>query len=452
MPALRKLILWLIICKSMKVYSFSHGGINFDDPTAPLWTSYKTAFLPNFAVIPLVQFSENRVHPVVSVGDTVSEGMLIGRRGGKGSSNVHATVPGRVVRMVSWQAAESYTNKAVVLRTGGAFDKLGKPERVHGWDKLSAQELLALIAEYGIVEMDGTGAPLNDVLSALPANLNFSLVVNCVFDDPWLVADYVLCKERLSAVVEGAVMVQRAVGAQRILYVVSHHKKKLLADLQQEAENYDVSSFFVSVCSTYPQRNRWLLELVLRDFEKKEYVQLDNLLIQGPATLAAVHDAVKLRKPILDRYIAVGGTAVRSPAVLKVRIGTMFEEVFEQCGGFVDDPLRIATGSPLHGRKVITLHEPVTKNTTAVFALLKKQIGVTSVKTCISCGDCRSVCPARLDPERLFKSISGAKQERSASRIIECLGCGCCEVVCPSRLPLSTILGAWNNAKNNNGE
>ncbi|MDR2150308.1 MAG: RnfABCDGE type electron transport complex subunit C [Spirochaetaceae bacterium] len=431
----------------MKVYSFPHGGIDFDDPTAPVWTSSKTAFLPNFAVIPLVQFSENRVQPVVAVGDTVTEGMLIGRRHGPGSSNIHATVPGRVVRIVSWQAAESYVNQAIVLRTGGSFDKLGKPEQVFKWDMLSPQELHELITEYGIVEMDGTGLPLSDALSALPKEGNLSVIVNCVFDDPWLVADYVLCKERLSAVVEGALIIQKITGANQIVYVISHTQKQLLALFQQETNQYVVPSFFVQVRAKYPQRNRRQLDLVLKIFEKEENIHLDTLFIQGPSTLAAVHDAVKLRKPILDRYVAVGGSAVQNPSVLKVRIGTMFEEVFDQCGGFIDDPIRIATGSPLRGRKVVNLNEPITKNTTAVFALLKKQVGVTSVRTCISCGECRSVCPVRLDPERLFKSIRGAKQEKAASRIAECLGCGCCEVVCPSRLPLSTILGAWNKAK-----
>jgi electron transport complex protein RnfC len=431
----------------MKVYSFPHGGIQFDDPTAPSRESTTIAFLPCFSVIPIIQYTENRVDPVVSVGDTVYEGMLIGKRQGVGTANVHATVPGRVVRAVSWQV-ESHTNEALVIRMEGRFDKLGRPKQVFPWNKLYPEELQQIITDYGIVEMEGTGMPLIDVLNALPArtdNNPLTVVVRCVFDDPWLAADYAVCRERLKAVIEGALILQKAAGAAQIVYAISHKDKKLADAFRTEVGSFEVPAFFAMVSSLYPQRNRRELELVLRDFEKKENLHLGHLLVQGPSTLAALYDAVKLHHPILDRYVAVGGSAVRRPSVLKVRIGTMFEEVFASCGGFSDEPARVATGSPIMGRRVSNLDEPITKTTTAVFALLKKQVGSTAIRSCISCGECQSVCPVELDPERLYKAIKGLQPGRVIGKIAECHGCGCCELVCPSRLPLSTTISTWNH-------
>jgi electron transport complex protein RnfC len=325
---------------------------------------------------------------------------------------------------------------------GGEFEKLGKQDPRFPWEELSPIALQQIIAEYGIVEMEGSGRPIADMLASLPSHsekIPYTLVVRCVFDDPWLVADYILCQERLKAVVEGSVMIGRAVQARHILYAVSHREKLLGNRLLEEAANYDISASLVLVGSRYPQKNQRELELVLRNYEKKESRELGDLFILGPATLAAVHDAVKLQKPILDRYVAVGGSAVKTPQVMKVRIGTRLNDVFDECGGFVGEPKRIVIGSPLAGRQVLDLDEPVTKTSYAVFALLEGQIGGTVMRRCIGCGECRIVCPVELDPEALYKQIKVQKTSGS-SQAKECHGCGCCDLVCPSRLPLSTVI------------
>jgi electron transport complex protein RnfC len=121
---------------------------------------------------------------------------------------------------------------------------------------------------------------------------------------------------------------------------------------------------------------------------------------------------------------------------MRARIGKRLGELFDECGGFIANPSRIALGSPLAGKTVTSLNEPVTKTSFAVFAMLKAQVGDYLQRDCISCGECRNVCPVGLDPEELYKRISnldnGAEQN--------CHGCGCCEVVCPSHLPLSDVI------------
>jgi electron transport complex protein RnfC len=126
---------------------------------------------------------------------------------------------------------------------------------------------------------------------------------------------------------------------------------------------------------------------------------------------------------------------------MKVRIGTRIGEVFAECGGFTEKPRRIATGSPLLGRQVLNLDEPVVKTSFAVFAILENQSGISAPQNCIGCGDCRMVCPVGLDPEELFKKIEGGNSRSPVGdRARECHGCGCCDVVCPSRLPLSSVI------------
>ncbi|MDR2535593.1 MAG: SLBB domain-containing protein [Treponema sp.] len=428
----------------MKVYKFPQGGITFEDSTVPPKTPGVVAFLPVLSVIPLIQHTGGKASPVVAPGDRVREGMLIARAQGLGSANVHASVPGEVVRTVSWETPEGITNEGLVIRLGGGFEKLGKEEKIFHWEELMPFALQQLIAEYGVVEMEGSGQPLAEFLGAIHSRNSdagtVALVVRCVFDDPWLAADYVLCQERLKAVVEGSVIICRSVQINRIVYAVSYREKALGNMLLEEAGNYGIPASLMLTETRYPQKNRRELELALRNYEKSEGLSLGSFLIIGPATLAAVHDAIKLKKPIVDRYIAVGGSAVKNPQVLRARIGTRLRDLFDECGGFVEEPQRIILGSPLSGRQVTDLDEPIVKTSYAAAALLEKQIGGTVMRNCIGCGECRLVCPVALDPEALYKEIKRLQSEATGLIAAECHGCGCCDLVCPSRLPLSTVI------------
>ena len=137
----------------MKVYSFPRGGLFYYDPTVPPKTSSVVAFLPTLSVIPLAHHPGWRVFPLVSVGDQVREWMLIGRSSGPGSANIHATVPGRVIRKVSWRDSEGHVNEGLVIRTEGSFERLGKREELFSWTGMHPYDLQRLISDYGVVEM-----------------------------------------------------------------------------------------------------------------------------------------------------------------------------------------------------------------------------------------------------------------------------------------------------------
>lgn len=430
-----------------KVYSFPRGGISYEDSSVPPRGSCATAFLPSLSVIPLIQHTGGRAFPIVSVGDMLKEGMLVGRGQGPGSANIHATVPGRVIRLVTWKNSGGQVQEGLLVRMEGSFEKLGKREEIFSWEGMLPYDIQRTIAEYGVVEMEGGGKPVSDIISSFrSAPEPITLVVRCVFDDPWLASDYALCRDRARAIAEGAVITARTCRVSRIIFAISGAEKELGDDFLAAGSKWGIPAAVVLVGSMYPQRNHRELELVLRNYSRREGIELGSLFILGPATLAAVFDAVKMRKPILDRYVTVGGTAVRKPQVMKVRIGTRVGEVFAECGGFSGSPKKIAMGSPLLGRPILDLDEPIVKTSYAIFALLEggRQC---SQESCISCGECRNVCPVGLDPEELYKRTlvearGDVLRDSPPGRAAECHGCGCCELVCPSRLPLSTAITA----------
>ena len=424
----------------MKIYSFPRGGFTYDDPTAPSKGAAVNALLPVLSVISL-GYSKGRGYPVVSVGEIVKEGKLIGKAAGMTSYadkiNVHATVPGKVIRKISWKDGNNLDNDALIIKMEGAFEKLGRKEEVFPWLGLSGYDLQRIIYDHGIVEMENSGRLLSEMISsARRDNDKLTLVVRCIFDDPWLVADYALCHDRMKAVMEGTAIIAKACfKVSQVIFAVSHNVKELGQMLLSAAgDNFSCPVLLVYTGSRYPQRNSVELEAALRIYEKKEGIELGSLLILGPSVLAAAYDAVVYKKPILDRYVAVGGSAVKHPQIMKVRVGTRIKEVIEQCGNFVVKPERIVTGSPLSGREVVYLDEPVGKSCYAIAAMSKYQAAIHEPQNCINCGECRAVCPIGLDPQNIYKRIMSLEIDNVGAT--GCHGCGCCKIVCPSALPL----------------
>jgi electron transport complex protein RnfC len=140
------------------------------------------------------------------------------------------------------------------------------------------------------------------------------------------------------------------------------------------------------------------------------------------------------KKPVLERYVAVGGAAVRNPQIMKVRIGTRIIELIEQCGGFKETPQKIIYGSPLSGKEIMYTDEPVGKTCYAIVAMTKSQAASVEQQNCINCYECRVVCPVGLDPQNIHKRIKALEIDNAEAT--GCYGCGCCKIVCPSSLPL----------------
>jgi len=420
----------------MKVYSFPHGGLVYDDPSAPQKNSVVNAFLPALSVIPL-GYNNKKAYPVVSPGEYVKEGMLIGRASGSGTGtvNAHATVPGRVMKKISWNDSDNLSNEALVIKMEGSFEKLGRKGEIFPWNNMNGYDIQKVISEYGVIEMENYGKPLAEMISLARKEEKLTLVIRCIFDDPWLVADYALCRERLNAVIEGASIVAKAcIKVSQIIIAISHTEKELGQMLLSEAGKIKLPSSMVLTSSRYPQRSKRELELALRIYEKKENLKFGTFLILGPAVLAAAFDAVVYKKPVLERYVAVGGSAVKKPQIMKVRIGTRIGELIEQCGGFSVKPERIVTGSPISGKEVKYLDEPVVKTCYAIAAMSASQTALHKPQNCINCGECRTVCPVGLDPQYIYKRIKVEQINNGLSN--GCQGCGCCKIVCPSALPL----------------
>jgi electron transport complex protein RnfC len=135
--------------------------------------------------------------------------------------------------------------------------------------------------------------------------------------------------------------------------------------------------------------------------------------------------------------ITVTGPIIRSPKNLRVRIGTLFGDVVQQCGGTTEEPGKLIMGGPMMGLAQASHEVPVIKGTSSILGLPADQSIIPDSQACIGCARCVDTCPMKLVPTDLGKLIQRSRfQEAERLGVMDCMECGCCSYVCPSKINL----------------
>jgi electron transport complex protein RnfC len=135
--------------------------------------------------------------------------------------------------------------------------------------------------------------------------------------------------------------------------------------------------------------------------------------------------------------VTVTGSGVVEPKNVLARIGTTFEDLVNFCGGMREGVGKIISGGPMMGVAQYSLEASVTKGTSGVVLLDRREIPQFVGDACIRCGRCLTVCPMRLNPSALSIFVERmAFEEAGEYDVLDCIECGCCAYVCPSRRPL----------------
>jgi len=160
--------------------------------------------------------------------------------------------------------------------------------------------------------------------------------------------------------------------------------------------------------------------------------------VNNVGTAASIHDALACGKPVIERVVTISGEGIKEPKNLRVRIGTPFADLIEQCGGMIGGGEKaVLAGGPMMGIAQTNLDVPVVKGTSGITVLRADTVKPLEYRACIRCAACVEACPMSLMPYRIadqgrlfmcadFKAWGGP----------DCIECGCCSFVCPSKRPL----------------
>lgn len=424
--------------KSLK--TFPMGGIHpcdYKDLTNKL--SVKNGAIKNIFIVPLSQHIGAPAECIVNPGDEVKEGMLIGKASGFVSANIHSPAPGTVKEITEIYLANGMKSKAIVIETSGTFEKLGKTTVKSDWSNLTSKEIQDKIFENGIVGLGGATFP-SHVKYAIPEEAKVeSLIINGVECEPYLTADYRLMLEKTEEIFEGIRILDKVLTPEKIYVGIEDNKPEAIEAMERQAAKEGGRVEIVPLALKYPQGDeKQLIKAVLGKEVPSGKIPISiGAVVSNVGSVYAIYEAVALDNPLIERVITVSGGGIKNPANLKVRIGTKVGDVIEDCGGFSDDTVKLIMGGPMMGFTLCSLDTPVTKGTSGILALTKKELGKSCETACLGCGKCITVCPLSLMPTTLYKKIShGFYEDALAINLMDCKECGCCAFVCPANIPL----------------
>ncbi len=422
----------------MKLKSFPKGGIH---PPHRKNSSYSpddlNASLPSIATIPLSQHIGAPSKCIVKVGDTVNEEDLIGEASGFVSSNIHTSIPGEVIEIKDLFLPNGRVCPAVVIETKGEFSRIGKSLEIYPWDDIEKEKLIEIIKDSGIVGLGGATFPTHVKLT-LPEGFELeNLIINAAECEPYLSSDHVLMLEFSREITTGLKILKKILEPKNI-YVGMEVNKKDAGDLLTKTfkeENLDAS--VVLLKNKYPQgaEKNLIKAIIGKEIPSGKLPLSVGVINVNVSTVYAIYEAVCLKRPLVERFVTVGGGAVKNPGVYRVRVGTSVRSLIEECGGFTEEPEKVIFGGPMMGFTVFDLDVPVTKGTSGILALTKKEVNSARTTNCLKCGRCVDGCPMGLVPSKLFKLIDhNLCDEAVENGLNDCVECGSCAYNCPAHL------------------
>lgn len=400
----------------------------------------RAATVPQRAYIPLSQHIGAPCAPVVVVGDKVKKGQRIGEGKGFVSAPVHASISGEVVAIELKEHPGGSFVPCIVIENDGLdeWDPAIRPAATP--DSLSAEEIRRIVFDAGIVGLGGATFPSHVKYSPVDGKKVEAVILNGVECEPFITADHRLMLERADRIVAGLRYIMRSVDCSRGVIAIEDNKMDAVAVMVQAVNAAQMPGIRVEVLKEkYPQGSE--KQLIYACTGKQVPVGALPLavgvIVNNVGTAAAIADAVENGIPLIERYVTVSGTGIARPANFRVRVGTLFRDLIEECGGYVGQTEKIIAGGPMMGKTVFSDSLPVVKGSSGIVVLQQIAESTAPEYPCVRCAKCIDVCPAFLEPTSLVKQARrSAWDDTEDGNVMSCIECGSCVYSCPARIQL----------------
>lgn len=388
-------------------------------------------------VIPMLEHIGTPCEPLVTKGEHVYVGTLIGDSTAFLSAPIHSSVSGTVRDIVSVTLPGGRTCSAIEIESDGLYEKdpSVKPPVVN-----SPEELIAALRASGLVGLGGAGFPAHAKLASAKGREIDTLLINCAECEPYITSDHREVMENSWAVMSGIYAVKELLNVKRVIIGVENNKPdaiKLLKEIaDSKAADPDDRVRVLPLKARYPQG----AEKVLVKACTGRAVPMGKLpadvgcVVMNVASAAFISDYLKTGMPLVRKRLTVDGGAVLNPQNVIVPIGTPISKIMELIGGYSCECAKLLMGGPMMGLAVSREDTPVLKQNNAILAFGKKQVNALESTACIRCGRCVEACPMGLMPCKLEAAAMHEQTDAlKALNAMNCMECGCCAAVCPAR-------------------
>ncbi len=371
--------------------------------------------------------------PCVKKGDYVKVGQVIGTANGFMSVPVHASISGEVtaVEQIPYLGASPVMAVSIKNDFTDTWEEL-KP--LGSVEQVDPSLVIPAIQNAGITGMGGASFPTHVKLTFREGAVCDTIIVNGAECETHLTADHRLMIENSVRIVDGLRAVMRALNVDKGVIAIEDNKPESIAAMEKAANGRD--GVVVQVLKTkYPQGGeKQLIEAVTGRQVPAGKLPIDaHVVVLNVGTCAAIADAIIDGTPLVSRICTVTG-CVRNPKNLRIRVGTVVEDMIGACGGFSENPGKVFFGGAMTGIAIPNISTPTAKSTNGVVVLSEQDAKSLDESACIRCGRCVAACPVGLNPYQI-KVAADASDFAAAEKlhVMDCMLCGSCAFVCPAR-------------------
>ena len=374
----------------------------------------------------------------VKEGDHVKIGQVIGmRHAGFFDQPIHATVSGTFVGFEKHYHRSGKLVDFFKIHNDhlDEWDEALKPRTDEEIAALSKEDITKILCDFASVGLGG---------SSFPTHVKFNtdkpiktILINGVECEPYITADKRLMLEKPEEIIEGMQIIGKAFNCKDIRLCIKSKYHDIRQVYTEILKRYPDSG--ISVCpigNFYPQG--WEVAVI----KSATGIQIPSgrlpsefgIIDFNVSTAHGIYQAVRLNRPVVDRFISVTGDGVRFPSNFKVRVGTPIGSLLEKCGGYTEPEKEkiFILGGPMMGASLPSDDCIITKTVTSVIVLnARKDVEMP----CIRCGTCVLSCPAGLEPKQIMDAVKANDKSRvKALNPLRCVECGLCSYVCTSHI------------------
>ena len=419
------------------------GGVHPDDKKdLTNKKAFESITAPATVVIPMQMHVGAPCKPLVSEGNLVKMGQMIGDSNAPVSAPIHASVSGKVIAVEPRLHPNGCMVTSVVIEND-FNDTLHESVVPKGSvESLSADELIKIIRQAGIVGLGGAAYPTHAKIQSCLGKVD-TLIINGSECEPYITSGHRAMLETPEEIIGGI----------RVLMKIFRVDNAIIGI---ESNKLDAVRVFEKVL---PQKNspikvKVLKPNILKAEKSSSYTPLqrgryppENYWRCGLRCIQYRH--LRCYPQRCDNWHAANharshchGGAIANPKNLKCRIGTCFSELVAAAGGFKDEPFKLIMGGPMMGTALTDIEIPVIKATNAFLGFLQYDDIYSKEQVCIRCGRCVTACPMNLMPLYMYMYYHKENfQEVLNLNVSDCIECGACSYVCPGRLFLTQTFG-----------
>ena len=278
------------------------------------------------------------------------KGQQIGEAQGFVSANVHASISGKVVDVVPWpHPITGIKSPAVIIERTEDDSWIEGANEDFDTDLISPEEIKQRIQSSGIVGLGGATFPTHVKLTPPKDKVIDTVVMNGAECEPYLTCDYRLMLDKPHEIIQGLKFVMKCLGCKK-------------AHIGIEANKEDVYTLFKDILSNEPQIKIDLMEvkypqgaehqlikaLLNREFKPTQLPLEVGAIVINVGTAFAVYEAVKFKRPLIERLVTITGNGVENPQNFLVRLGTPIKQLLEEAKATAATN-KIIFGGPMMG-------------------------------------------------------------------------------------------------------